>query len=103
MHVTCVTSSSDGVQSGFPRSDPNGFFDVGDEDFSIANPPSLGGTTDRLDGFLDHVVAEHNLDLHLGKKIHDVFGTAIKLGMAFLPSEALGLRDGDALQANLLQ
>src|SRR5216683_1899264 len=53
---SCGTSGSDGVQSGFPRSDPNGFFDVGDEDFSIADPPGLSGTTDRLDGFLDHVV-----------------------------------------------
>src|SRR6266566_1557370 len=49
---------SDGVQSGFPGSDPNGFFDVGDEDLAVADPPGLGGATDRLDGFLDHVVAE---------------------------------------------
>src|SRR6266852_562882 len=94
---------SDGVQSGFPRSDPDGFFDIGDEDFAVADPPGLGGATDRLDGFLDQVVAEHNLDLHLGEKIHDVFGAAIKLGMPFLPSEALGFGDGDTLQSDLLQ
>ena len=39
----------------------------------------------------------------LGRKIHDVFGSAIKLGMAFLPSKPLGFGDGDALQADLLQ
>src|SRR5499433_3901762 len=94
---------SDGVQSGFPGSDPNGFFDIGDEDLAVADPPGLGGATDRLDGFLDHVVAEHNLDLHLGEKIDDVFGSAIKLGMAFLASEAFGFGDGDALQSDLLQ
>jgi hypothetical protein len=48
----------------------------------------LGGATDRLDGFLDHVVAEHNLDLHLGEEIHDVFGAAIELGMSLLPAES---------------
>src|SRR5262249_52658586 len=36
-------------------------------------------------------------------KIHDVFGAAIKLGVALLPPEALGLGHGDALQSNLLQ
>src|SRR6266403_6420052 len=94
---------SDGVQSGFPGSDPNGFFDVGDEDLAVADPPGLGGATDRLDRFLDHVVAENNLDFHLGKKIHDVFGATIKLGVPFLPSEALGFGDGNTLQSNLLQ
>src|SRR5499433_2439384 len=96
-------SGSDGVQSGFPGSDPNGFFDIGDEDLAVADPPGLGGATDRLDGFLDHVVAKHNLDLHLGEKIHDVFGAPVKLGVALLPPEALGLGDGDALQSDLLQ
>src|SRR5262245_6237111 len=99
----CGPSCSDGVQSGFPGSDPNGFFDVRDEDFPITDPPGLGGATDRLDGFLDHVVAEHNLDLHLGEKIDHIFGSAIKLGVAFLASEALRLRDSDALQSDLLQ
>src|ERR1700730_17615432 len=94
---------SDGVQSGFPGSDPNGFFDVGDENLAVADPPGLGGATDRLDGFFDHVVAEHNLDLHLGEKIHDVFRSAVELGMSFLPAEALGFRHGDALQPDLLQ
>src|SRR5262249_12414040 len=94
---------SDGVQSGFPRPDPDGFFDVGDENLAVADPPGLGGASDRLDGLFDHVVAEHNLDLHLGEKIDDVFGSAIKLGVAFLPAKALGLGHGDALQPDLLQ
>src|SRR5579863_6295013 len=65
--VSRRTSNSDGVYSGFPRPDPDGFFDVRDEDFSVADPPGLGGATDRLDRFLDHVITEHNLDLHLGE------------------------------------
>src|SRR4051812_41465962 len=70
------TRGSDGVQSGFTRPDPNGFFDIGDENFSVADAAGLGRAADGLDGFLDHVIAEHNLDLHFGKKIHDVFGSA---------------------------
>src|SRR5215510_7868682 len=96
-------SGSDGVQSGFPGSDPNGFFDIGDEDLAVTDPPGLGGATDRLDGFLDHVVAEYNLDLHLGEKIDDVFGPAVEFGMPLLPSEALGFGNGDPLQSDLLQ
>src|SRR5262245_61635677 len=84
------TGVSDGIESGFPRPDPDRFLDVGDEDFSVADPPGLGGAPDRLDGFFDHVIAKHNLDLHLGQKIDDVLGTAIEFGMPFLSAEALG-------------
>ncbi len=54
-------------------------------------------------GFFDHLVAQHNLDLHLGEKIDDVLGAAIEFGMALLAAEALGLGHRDALQADLLQ
>ncbi len=48
-------------------------------------------------------VAEHQLELHLGQEVDDIFGAAIKLGMAFLASETLGLGHRDALEADLLQ
>jgi hypothetical protein len=97
------TSNSDGVKSGFPRPDPDGFFDRRYKDFAVADTPGLGGATDCLDGFLDHVVAEHDLDLHLGEKIDDVFGTPVKLGVAFLAPEPLGFGHGYSLQTDLLQ
>src|ERR1700746_2009398 len=56
------TSNSDGVESGFPCPDPDRFFDVRDEDFAVADPPGLSGAPDRLDGFFDHVITEHNID-----------------------------------------
>src|SRR5579863_9294978 len=65
--VSGRTSNLNGVDSGFACPDPDGFFDIRDENLAIADPPGLGGATDRLNGFFDHVVAEHNLDLHLGK------------------------------------
>ena len=45
----------------------------------------------------------HDLDFHFGQEIHDIFGAAIKFGMAFLAAEALGFGDGDALDADFLQ
>src|ERR1700686_2665710 len=33
------SSISDGVDSGFPRPDPDGFFDVRDKDFAVTDPP----------------------------------------------------------------
>src|SRR5262245_34543068 len=52
----------DGIQSGFPRSDPDCFLDVGDKDLAVPDPAGLRGAADRLDGFFDHVVAEDNFD-----------------------------------------
>ena len=65
--------------------------------------PVLAAGDDGLDGLLDHVVAEHELELHLGQEVDDVFGAAIELGMAFLAAEALGLGHRDALKADFLQ
>src|SRR6267154_2563464 len=94
-----MTNGSNGVDSGLPGSNPDRFLDVGDENLAIADPPGLGGATDRLDRFLDHLIGEHNLDFHLGEKIDDVFGPAVKLGVALLPPEPLGFGHGDALQS----
>src|SRR5262249_50983063 len=96
-------ASSDGIQAGFPSTDPDCFFNVGDENLTVANATGLRGTTDRLDRFFDHVVAEHNLDFHFGQKVHHILGAGIKLGVSFLASEPLRLGDGNALQPDLLQ
>src|SRR5882724_9930516 len=102
----CPTEYSlrlDCVDTGFPGSDPDRFFDVRYKYLAVPNPAGLGRPADRLDGFLDHVVAENNFDLHLGEKIHDVFGAPIKLGVPLLAAEPLGFGDGDPLQSDLLQ
>src|SRR5690606_31547079 len=93
----------DGVDAGFAGPDADGFFDVRYEYLTVPDPASLGGAADGVDRLLHHVVGEHDLDLHLGQKVDDVFGPAIEFGVALLAAEALGLGDGDALQADLLQ
>src|SRR5579883_3233996 len=97
------TSGSDGVYSGFPRPDPDGFFNRRNEYFAVPNAARLSGTADRFDRLLNHIVTEHNLDLHLGEKINDVFGTAIELRVALLAPEPFRLGDCYSLQTNLLQ
>ena len=92
-----------GIQSGLAGADANGLLDIGHEDLAVADPPGLGGAADRIDRALDQVVADHDLDLHLGQEVDDVFGAAIELGMTLLPAKALGLGDGDALQSNFLE
>src|ERR1700722_10283543 len=96
-------SSLDGVHPRLPRPDPDGFLDSRNEDFSVANTPGLGGAADRFDRFFDHVVAKHNLDLHLGEKIDHVLCATIKFGMPLLPAEAFGLGDSDALEPDFLE
>ena len=55
-----------GVQSGFPRSNPDRFLNIRDENLSVADAACLSGATDRLDSFFDQIVTQHNLDLHFG-------------------------------------
>src|SRR5262245_23839023 len=92
----------DCVQSGFPGADPDRFLDGGDKYLAVADPPGLGGATDRVDGSFHHVVAKYDLDFDLGEEIHHVLGAAIEFRMSFLATEALGFRHRDALQTDLL-
>ena len=41
-------------------------------------------------------VGNDDFDFDLGEEINDIFGAAIKLGMALLPSKAFRFGDGDA-------
>src|SRR4051794_5612361 len=66
-------SCSDGVQSGFSGPDADGLLDVGDEDLAVADAAGLGRAADGVDGLLDQVVGDHDLDFDLGQKVHDVF------------------------------
>jgi hypothetical protein len=39
----------------------------------------------------------------LGRKVHDVFGSAVKFRVALLTTKTLCFGDGDSLQANFLK
>src|SRR6266478_2752514 len=94
---------SDRIKSGFPGSDADSLFDVGDEDLPVADTSGLRRTPDGVDGPLDQFVGNHYFDLNLGQKVDNVFGAAIKLRVALLPAKPLGFGDGNALQSDLLK
>src|SRR3954452_31229 len=72
-----ISSGSDSVQPGFAGADADRFLDVGDEDLAVADAPCLRGAADRVDRLLDQIVRDHDLDLHLGQEVDNVFGAAI--------------------------
>ncbi|CFP69250.1 Uncharacterised protein [Bordetella pertussis] len=49
------------------------------------------------------MIRHGRLDPQLGQEVDGVFGAAVKLGVAFLASEALHLSDGQALDADVGQ
>src|SRR5262245_36435602 len=98
-----AAGTSERVRSGFPRADPDGLLDSGDEDLAIADSPGPGGRLDRLHGLVDELVGNDDFDLHLRQEIDDILGPAIELGIAFLPAEAFGLGHRNALEADFLQ
>src|SRR6478735_8556850 len=95
--------ASDGIVPRLAGTDTDRFFHVGYEDFPIPDPARLGGGDNSLNCLFYHAVAQHNLKFHLGQEVDDVFRATIEFRMALLPAEALGLGDGDALEADLLQ
>src|SRR6202167_6225976 len=94
---------SDGVEPGCPGSDANGFFDVGNEDLSVADTPGLGRPPDRVDRPVDQFVRNYDFDLHLGEGVYNVLSAAVEFGMALLAAETLGFGDGYALQSHFLE
>jgi hypothetical protein len=91
------------IQPGFAGSDANGLLYLGDKNLSIANAAGLRRAPDGIDRLVHHIVAEHDLDLHLRQKIDDVFGAGIEFRMALLAPEPFGFCDRDALESDLLQ
>src|SRR5476649_401538 len=77
--------------------------DTRHKDFAVADSAGVSRGADGLDGLFDHLVLDDQLDLHLGQEIHDILGAPVKLGMAFLTAEALGLEHGDAFEADLIE
>jgi hypothetical protein len=73
------------------------------EDLAVADLAGLGGVDDRLDGGIDLLVGEHHLDLDLRQEVDDVFRAPVELGMALLPTEALGLDHAEPLDADFLE
>ena len=97
-HAGCL---SDGVLAHFARTDADRLLDLVDEDLAVADLAGVGGLANGLDGLLENVVGDDGLDLELGQEVHNVFGTAVELGVTLLAAKALHFRDGKAVHADV--
>src|SRR4029453_11492171 len=95
------TGTLDGGFVRLARADSHPMLDRGYEDLAVADFSRTRGLDGRVDGALDLVVRDHDLDLHLRQEIDHVLGAAIKLGMSLLAAEALDPRDAHPGAAHL--
>ena len=91
------------VVAEFARTDTDRLLDRVDENLAVADAAGLRRVADCLDCLFGEIVGAHHFDLHLGQEVDDIFGAAVKLGVALLAAKAFGLGDGDPLEADLLQ
>ena len=62
--------------------------------------PVLAADGDGVDGLVDLVRGDRDLDLDLGQEAHGVFGAAIDFRMALLPAISLDFRHRETVNAN---
>src|SRR3954447_27070964 len=74
--------------------------EVDDEDLAVADLPGFRGGRDGVDGLVDLVRGDRDLDLDLGQEAHGVFSTAIDFRMALLPAITFDFRHRETMNAN---
>src|ERR1700680_589279 len=74
--------------------------EVDDEDLAVADLSGLCSGRDGVDGLVDLVRGDSDLDLDLGQEAHGVFGTAVDFRMTLLPAISLDFRDRETVNAN---
>src|SRR4029077_7691041 len=82
------------VAVGFAGPDPQGVIDRRHKNLAVtdlAGARARGNDVDRLVG---KIRRDGDFDSKLRQKIHDIFGTAVDLGVALLAAVALDLGDG---------
>src|ERR1700760_4364072 len=80
--------------------DTNRMVEVDDEDLAVADLSGLGSGRDGVDGLVDLVRGDRDLDLDLGQEAHRVFGAAIDFRMALLPAVTFDFRHRETMNAN---
>src|SRR3954466_13518655 len=74
--------------------------EVDDEDLAVADLAGLGSGGDGVDGLVDLIRGNSDLDLDLGQEAHGVFGAAIDFRMAFLAAITFDFRHRETMNAN---
>src|SRR6201999_2249207 len=95
-----VSAKSEGCGIGLAGADANRMVEVDDEDFAVADLSGLGRRGDRIDGLVDLLGRNRDLDLDLGQEAHRVFGAAIDFRVAFLSAVPFDFRHRETMNAN---
>src|SRR5262245_21724123 len=90
---------SNGVATALASADADDLVDGKHEDLPVTDAAGLGRLLDRLHHLRRLLVADDDLELHLGQEVDDVLCPSVELRVALLPAEPLHLADGQALYA----
>src|SRR6266576_142502 len=74
--------------------------EVDDEDLAVADLSRFRRRRDGVDGLVDLVRGDSDLDLDLGQEAHRVFSAAIDFRMTLLPAISLDFRHRETVNAN---
>src|SRR6202051_4719293 len=80
--------------------DANRMVEVDDEDLAASDLSRLCRGRDGVDGLVDLVGGDRDLDLDLGQEAHRVFSTTVNFRMALLPAIPLDFRHRETVNAN---
>src|SRR6201996_3249905 len=80
--------------------DTNRMVEVDDEDLAVADLSGLCRGRDGVDGLVDLVGGDRDLDLDLGQEAHRVFSTTVNFRMALLPPISFDFRHRETMNAN---
>src|SRR5262249_10292887 len=94
----------DGLGPALAGADADAVLQGEDEDLAVADA-ALGagaaGLDDGVDGGLDEVLVDGDLELDLAEQVDGQLVAAVDLGLALLPAEALDVDDGQAEDLDL--
>src|ERR1700760_939455 len=85
---------------GLAGADTNRMVEVDDEDLAVADLSGFCRGRDGVDGLVDLVRGDSDLDLDLGQETHRVFSTAVNFRMALLPAISLDFRHRETVNAD---
>src|SRR5258708_6534564 len=74
--------------------------EIDDEDLAVADLSGFCRRCDGVDGLVDLVRGDSDLDLYFRQETHRVFSTAIDFRMALLPAISLDFRHRETVNAN---
>lgn len=84
----------DGFVAGFAGSDADDLFDVGDEDFSVADVAGAGGIRNDLDRFVGYVIGNDDFQFDFRHEVDNVFGSTVRFFVTFLTTKAANFGNG---------